>query len=47
MSQALICMLAIIAALVAYGLYRKKVMWKWIVLYWCVLTLKNIVDMLG
>lgn len=47
MSQLLICVLAIIAAFVAYGLYHKKVMWKWIVLYWCVLTLKNIVDMLA
>ncbi|MBQ8536924.1 MAG: hypothetical protein IJ461_05905 [Clostridia bacterium] len=27
------------------GLYKKRVMWKWIVLYWCVLTVKNVVDL--
>ena len=37
---------AIIAGIVAVGLYRKKVMWARIVAYWCVLTLKNFSDLL-
>lgn len=36
--------LAIIAGIVAIGLYRKRNMWAVIVLYWVVLTLKNIVE---
>ena len=47
MSQALIFVLAFIAAWVAHGVCHHKVMWKWIVLYWCVLTVKNLVDMIG
>ena len=38
--------LAIIAGIVAIGLYRKKVMWVWIVAYWCVLTAKNILEVI-
>ena len=45
-SQVLVLCLIGIAALVAVGLARKKVMWKWIVLYWVVLTLKNASDFL-
>ena len=37
--------LAIIAGIVAVGLYRKRNMWAWIVAYWCVLTVKNIVEL--
>lgn len=33
-----------IAAIVAYGLYKRRVMWRWIVAYWVVLTVKNLVD---
>lgn len=40
----LIILLAILAAYVAYGLYHKQNMWKWIVVYWLVLTVKNVVD---
>lgn len=43
----LIILLAILAGYVAYGLYKRKVMWKWIVLYWCVLTAKNMLDLLN
>ena len=38
--------LAIIAAVVAAGLYRKRNMWTWIVVYWCVLTIKNIAELI-
>lgn len=46
LTQILIFALAFIAAYVAYGLYKKRVMWKWIVAYWLVLTIKNLVDFL-
>ena len=36
--------LAVIAAVVAYGLYKKQNMWKWIVAYWVILTIKNIIE---
>lgn len=45
-SQILVLCLILIAGWVAVGLARKKVMWKWIVLYWVVLTLKNAADFL-
>ena len=38
--------LAIIAGIVAVGLYRKRNMWAVIILYWVVLTLKNIVEVI-
>ena len=38
--------LAVIAAVVAVGLYRKRNMWAVIILYWVVLTLKNIVEVI-
>ena len=47
LSQILIIALAIIAAYVAYGLYKKRVMWLWIILYWVVLTANNIVDFIS
>jgi len=43
----LIILLAILAGYVAYGLYHKRIMWHWIVLYWCVLTAKNMLDLLN
>ncbi len=46
MTHLLIILLAIIAAIVAYGLYKKQVMWRWIVVYWLVLTAKNVMDLL-
>lgn len=45
-SQLFILALAMISARVAYGLYRKRNMWRWIVGYWVVLTIKNAVDFL-
>ena len=46
-SQILVFCLIAIAAWVTAGLARKKVMWKWIVLYWAVLTAKNLADWFG
>jgi len=43
--QAFVLALAINAAYVAYGLFQKKIMWKWIVVYWCVLTAKNLCNL--
>ena len=43
---ALVILLALDAAWVCFGLARKKNMWKWIVLYWFILTLKNLADFL-
>lgn len=43
-SQILVLCLIGIAAWVAIGLMRKKNMWKWIILYWVVLTAKNLAD---
>lgn len=46
LTDLLIILLAILAGYVAYGLYKRKVMWKWIVLYWLVLTAKNTLDLI-
>lgn len=46
-SQILIFLLMADAAFVAYGLIRKRNMWKFICLYWILLTLKNFVDLIG
>ena len=46
MTTAFQIILAIIAGYVAYGLYRKRVMWAWIVAYWVTLTIKNIVEVI-
>ena len=43
-SQFLILLLMLDAAWVANGLVNHRDMWKWIVLYWVILTLKNLVD---
>ena len=45
-SQLLIILLMADAAWVAYGLLRKKNRWTWICLYWILLTLKNLMDLL-
>ena len=45
-SQILVIALIIDAAWVAYGLARKKIMWRWIVLYWIILTAKNLCDLM-
>ena len=46
LSQIFVFLLFADAAWVAAGLIRKKVMWKWISLYWVLLTLKNLCDMM-
>lgn len=43
-SQVFVFGLMAVAAIVAAGLARKKNMWRWIVTYWVLLTMKNAVD---
>lgn len=43
----LIIVLAVIAAIVATGLIAGYAMQAWIVAYWLVLTMKNMVDYIG
>lgn len=45
-SQIFVVLLFLDALWVAYGLSRKKVMWDWIVLYWVLLTFKNLSDII-
>lgn len=45
-AQILIILLMADAAWVAYGLLRQQNRWKWICLYWILLTLKNLIDLL-
>lgn len=47
MTQLLIFLLMIDAAIVFVGLCRKKNMWVWICLYWLILTAKNAIDYFG
>ena len=44
MTRLFICLLMIDSAWVAFGLFRKRNMWKAICLYWVILTLKNAFD---
>ena len=46
-SNVLIILLAIIAAITATGLIAGSAMQPWIIGYWLVLTAKNIVDYIG
>lgn len=46
-SAALVLALAAIALTVCAGLDAGRNMWPWIVGYWAVLTIKNIVDWIG
>lgn len=46
-SNYLVLVLAVIAAVVSVGLIAGLTMWPVIILYWMVLTAKNIVDYLG
>ena len=41
--QILILALAIDAGWVAAGIIRRRIMWRWICLYWVILTSRNIV----
>ena len=43
-SQILVLILAGLAAYVAYGIYQGDIMWRWITVYWIVLTAKNLCD---
>lgn len=45
-SQILIFLLMADAALVAYGLIRKRNMWRWIITYLVILPLKNLADLI-
>ena len=43
-SQFFVFLLLLDAAWVAFGLLRKRNMWRWICLYWILLTAKNAAD---
>lgn len=45
-SQAIVFLPMADAAWVAYGLLRKRNMWRWIVAYWVVLTIKNVIEVI-
>lgn len=47
LSALLVLALAAIALIVCAGLTAGVSMWPWIVVYWAVLTAKNIVDWIG
>lgn len=47
LSQSCILGLMLIAAVVAFGLMKRRNMWKWIIAYWVLLTAKNIIDFVG
>lgn len=49
MSYSQICVFGLmtVAAVVAIGLMRKRNMWKWIIAYWILLTVKNLCDYMG
>ena len=42
--QTILCM---IAARVAYGLYKKENMWHWVTLYWAVLLAMNVAKLIN
>lgn len=44
LSQFFVFLLLADAAFVCWGLARERIMWKWIVLYWEILTAKNLID---
>lgn len=47
LSQSCIFGLMLIASVVAVGLMKRRNMWKWIIAYWVLLTIKNIIDFVG
>lgn len=47
LSQTCVIMLILIAAWVAYRIYAVGQAWSWIVVYWIVLTTKNLCDWLA
>lgn len=46
-SAVLVVILAVLAAITAIGFIAGYAMQPWIVLYWSVLTMKNVVDYIG
>ena len=46
LDAALVLALMLIAAVVLVGLVRRRNMWRWIVAYWAVLTVRNAVTMI-
>ena len=44
--KVLILLLLFVSARVAIGLWKQKIMWKWIVLYWLILTIKNLAEVI-
>ena len=46
-SAMLVVVLAVVAAITAIGFIAGYAMQPWIVLYWSVLTVKNVVDYIG
>ena len=46
-SQFCVLGLIVIAAVAAFGLMKRRNMWKWIIAYWLLLTVKNIIDFVG
>lgn len=47
LSQILVLALAGIAAYVAYGVYRGDIVWRWVTVYWIILTAKNLCDFMA
>lgn len=45
LDAALVLALMVIAAVVLVGLSRRRNMWKWIIAYWAVLTVRNAVTL--
>lgn len=46
-SQIFVFLLYADAAYVSCGLLKKRNMWKWIILYWVLLTCKNLIDLIS
>ena len=47
LDAALVLALMLIAAVVLVGLVRRRSMWRWIIAYWAVLTVRNAVTLLA
>ena len=47
LSQLCVFGLMLIASVVAIGLMKRRNMWKWIIAYWVLLTIKNVIDFIG
>lgn len=43
----LIIALLILASIVSYGMWKKKVMWAWTAIYWTVLAVKIVADIVS